>query len=232
MQKTEEMVKERLTVIRKAVAEAAVASGRSPDDISVMAVTKTVPPVFVNTVIEEGVTLLGENRAQELLEKYADYHLDGVQIHFIGHLQTNKVKVIIDKVSCIESVDSMHLIDEIERQAARIDRVIDILLEVNISAQESKSGFSEEEMVQVAAYVSSYPHLRLKGLMCIPNKTESHAAFLRMRRLFDTLRAQYPAMDTLSMGMSGDFADAIRCGSTQVRIGSAIFGEREYRRLS
>lgn len=232
MQRTEEMVKERLDDIRKAVAEAAEASGRSSDNISVMAVTKTVPPALVNAAIAEGITLLGENRAQELLEKYADYHLDGVQLHFIGHLQTNKVKVIIDKVSCIESVDSVHLIDEIERQAARIDRVIDILLEVNISAQETKSGFSKEETVQAAAYASSCAHLHLKGLMCIPDKAEGHAAFLRMRRLFDTLRERYPSMDTLSMGMSGDFADAIRCGSTQIRIGSAIFGEREYRRLS
>ncbi|MCI5925020.1 MAG: YggS family pyridoxal phosphate-dependent enzyme [Oscillospiraceae bacterium] len=232
MQRTEEMVKERLHDIRKAVEEAAAISGRSSDDVSVMAVTKTVPPVLVNAAIAEGIILLGENRAQELLEKYADYHLDGVQIHFIGHLQTNKVKAIIDKVSCIESVDSLRLIDEIERQAARIGRIMDILLEVNISAQESKGGFSEEEAVQAAAYTLSCAHLHLKGLMCIPDQTESHAAFLRMRRLFDTLRKQYPAMDTLSMGMSGDFADAIRCGSTQIRIGSAIFGEREYRRLS
>lgn len=232
MQRTEEMVKERLAEVRKTAAEAAKASGHDPGDIALMAVTKTVPPLFVNAAIAEGITLLGENRAQELLEKYEDYHLDGVQIHFIGHLQTNKVKVIIDKVSCIESVDSMHLIDEIERQAARIDCMMDILLEVNISAQESKSGFSEEEVVQAAAYASSCGHLRLKGLMCIPDKEESHAAFLRMRRLFDALKVKYPAMDTLSMGMSGDYADAIRCGSTQVRIGSAIFGEREYRRLS
>lgn len=233
MQRTEQMdaVRLRLADIRRTVEQAAVQAGRDPAEISVMAVTKTVEPALVNTAIGEGIVLLGENRAQELCEKFADY-LPGVEIHFIGHLQTNKVKVIIDKVTCIESVDSIRLMDEIERQSARIDRMTDVLLEVNISNEPSKSGFSVDTVMAAAEYAAALPHLRLRGLMCIPDKTESHAAFLRMRLLFEEVRAQYPDVRTLSMGMSGDYAEAIRCGSTQIRLGSAMFGAREYRRLS
>ena len=232
MQRTEEMVREGLRIVRDKAARAAAQSGRSVSEIRILAVTKTVPAFLVNAAIADGICLLGENRAQELIEKYDDYQLSGIQIHFIGHLQTNKVKVIIDKVSCIESVDSFHLIDEIERQAKRIGRSMDVLLEVNISAQTSKTGFTSAEVQKAAEYVENCSHLHLKGLMCIPDQEESHAAFLRMRELFEKMKVVYPGMETLSMGMSGDYEDAICCGSTEIRIGSAIFGKREYGRLS
>lgn len=232
MQKNEQAVKERIAEIRKEVAVAARESGRDPGDIVIMAVTKTVPPALANTAIEEGVFLLGENRVQEFLEKFEQYHTEEVKIHFIGHLQTNKVKYIIDKVKCIESVDSQRLAAEIEKQASRAQRTMDVLLEVNISKQESKSGLLPEEISAVAAYVSSCAHLRLKGLMCIPDPAEGTAALERMHELFDTMKTSYPEMEVLSMGMSGDYAEAIRCGATQIRLGSAIFGDRQYRRLS
>lgn len=232
MHRNKELVRERIAAIRKEIEAAAKAAGRDPGDIRLMAVTKTVDPELVNTAIEEGVNLLGENRVQEFLEKNSQYLIKETQIHFIGHLQTNKIKYIIDKIKCVESVDSQRLAAEIEKQAARVQRTVDVLLEVNISRQESKSGFLPEEVESAAEYVSSCPHLCLKGLMCIPDKAEGSLAFERMRQLFEKIRTGYPQMDTLSMGMSGDYREAIRYGSTQIRLGSAIFGDRQYRRLS
>ena len=232
MHNSKEQIRERIAEIRKDIVSAAREAGRNPEEIHLMAVTKTVPPELVNTAIEEGVFLLGENRVQEFLEKNWQYLAKETQIHFIGHLQTNKIKYIIDKIKCVESVDSQRLAAEIEKQAARIQRTIDVLLEVNISRQESKSGFLPEEVEAAAEYVLSCPHLCLKGLMCIPDKAEGNFAFERMQQLFDTIKARYPQMVTLSMGMSGDYKEAIRYGSTQIRLGSAIFGDRQYRRLS
>ena len=159
MHNSKEQIRERIAEIRKDIVSAAREAGRNPEEIHLMAVTKTVPPELVNTAIEEGVFLLGENRVQEFLEKNSQYLAKETQIHFIGHLQTNKIKYIIDKIKCVESVDSQRLAAEIEKQAARIQRTIDVLLEVNISRQESKSGFLPEEVEAAAEYVLSCPHL-------------------------------------------------------------------------
>ena len=223
--RNKEDVKKALDTIRKNVSCAAAESGRS-DAVRIMAVTKTVPPEVVNDAVAEGVTLLGENRVQEFLEKEEQYSSSVSEIHFIGHLQTNKVKYIIEKVSCIESVDSMRLCEEIDRQARMHNRIMDILLEVNISNEPSKSGFLKEEICEAAEKVSKFHHLKLRGLMCIPAKGESRSAFLEMKRLFDGMKQTNPEIDTLSMGMSGDYEEAVRCGATIIRIGSAIFGKR------
>ena len=224
-QRSKEEVQTALRTVRENVSRALEESGRS-DTVKLMAVTKTVPPEIVNYAVAEGVTLLGENRVQEFLEKEAQYSPDVSEIHFIGHLQTNKVKYIIGKVSCIESVDSIRLCEEIERQASIHDRIMDILLEVNISNEPSKSGFLKEEVCEAAQAVSAFRHLRLKGLMCIPAKEESHDAFVQMKQLFEELKKTNPEIDTLSMGMSGDYEEAVRCGATVIRLGSAIFGKR------
>ncbi len=223
--------------IRSETEQAAVLGGREPGSVTVMAVTKTVAPERVNEAITAGCMLLGENRVQELLEKYENYDLQNTEIHFIGHLQTNKVKYICDKVTMIESVDSLKLVAEIERQCARIPKIMDILLEVNIADEASKSGFSAEEAAAAAESITEFPHLRLRGLMTIgrpdaPDE-ERRACFAKMRKLLVDIAAQNSHnifITVLSMGMSGDYAIAAEEGATIVRVGRALFGEREYKK--
>ena len=219
--------------IRERAAAAALAAGRRPEEISLMAVTKTQPAGQVNLAIEAGVRLLGENRAQELLAKYGDYNREGISIHFIGALQTNKVRQIVDKVDMIQSLDSARLAEEIERQCAKLGKVMDVLIEVNIGGEESKAGVSGQELWDLAAYMATLPHLRLRGLMTIPpvceEKRRTEHFFYRAHELFVDMRAKNVDnrdIDVLSMGMSDDFELAIRHGATLVRIGSALFGAR------
>ena len=223
--------------IRSEAEQAAVLGGREPGSVTVMAVTKTVAPERVNEAVAAGCVLLGENRVQELLEKYDSYDLRGAEIHFIGHLQTNKVKYICDKVTMIESVDSLKLAAEIERQCAKLQKTMDVLLEVNIAEEESKSGFSEEEVIPAAEGIAEYPHLRLRGLMTIgrPDAAEEErtAYFTKMRKLLVDIAVKNShniSINILSMGMSGDYAIAAREGATIVRVGRALFGEREYKK--
>ena len=224
---------ENLKIIREKIAEAATKAGRPPGEISLMAVTKTQSAAAVNAAISQGVTLLGENRAQELLAKYDDYNREGVQLHFIGGLQTNKVRQIITKVDLIQSVDSLRLATEIERQAAQNSRVMDLLIEINIGREMSKSGIMPEELFDFAAQIADFKHLRLRGLMAIPpiseNITQTMSFFSAMRQLFVDMQGKNvdnKNIDILSMGMSDDFEYAIMNGSTLVRIGSAMFGKR------
>ena len=224
---------ENLKIIREKIAEAATKAGRPPGEISLMAVTKTQSAAAVNAAISQGVTLLGENRAQELLAKYDDYNREGVQLHFIGGLQTNKVRQIITKVDLIQSVDSLRLATEIEKQAAQNSRVMDLLIEVNIGREMSKSGIMPEELFDFAAQIADFKHLRLRGLMAIPpiseNITQTMSFFSAMRQLFVDMQGKNvdnKNIDILSMGMSDDFEYAIMNGSTLVRIGSAMFGKR------
>ena len=224
---------ENLKIIREKIAEAATKAGRPPGEISLMAVTKTQSAAAVNAAISQGVTLLGENRAQELLAKYDDYNREGVQLHFIGGLQTNKVRQIITKVDLIQSVDSLRLATEIEKQAAQNSRVMDLLIEVNIGREMSKSGIIPEELFDFAAQIADFKHLRLRGLMAIPpiseNITQTMSFFSAMRQLFVDMQGKNvdnKNIDILSMGMSDDFEYAIMNGSTLVRIGSAMFGKR------
>ena len=219
----------------KNISAAAEKAGRNPSEITLMAVTKTVSPEKINEAVRSGCTLLGENRVQELLEKYESYDKNA-EIHFIGSLQTNKVKYIVDKVTMIESVDSIKLAEEIEKRCAKIDKIMDILLEVNIADEESKSGFSAEEILFVSEKIKDFPHLRLRGLMTIgrfgAEIEETREYFAKMRNLLVDIKSKNIDniyINILSMGMSSDYELAVAEGATIVRIGRGLFGERKYK---
>ena len=222
-----------LRQIREKIDNAAIKAGRAPGEISLMAVTKTQTAADVNAAIAHGITLLGENRAQELLAKYDDYNRQNAKIHFIGGLQTNKVRQIITRVNLIQSMDSEHLAAEIEKQAAKNALVMDVLIEVNIGRERSKSGILPEQLFEFSAKIAELEHLRLRGLMAIPpisdNITQTMGFFSAMQQLFVDIQAKNvdnKNIDILSMGMSDDFEYAILNGATLVRIGSALFGGR------
>ncbi len=200
-----------------------------------LAATKTVPPEMINFAIEQGIDLIGENRVNELLEKYEFIDRDKVELHFIGALQTNKVKYIIDKVDMIQSVDRESLALEIERQAAKIGKVMPILAEVNIGKEESKSGVAPESAIEFCRFLQTLPHVKLCGLMAIPPKSEKNGGnskyFSEMRKIFidiSSINVDNSNMEILSLGMSDDYLDAVECGSNLVRVGSSIFGKRIY----
>jgi len=226
-------IAENLKRIMYDIEEAAHKAGRDPEEIKLMAVTKTVPAEVVNMAVERGIALLGENRAQELLAKYDDYKKDSVNIHFIGHLQTNKVKQIIDKVSMIHSVSSIKLAAEIDKQAASAGKSCDVLIEVNVGEEDSKSGVSPAGVHELAAEISQLKAVNLRGLMTIPpicdDIYESEVYFERVYKLFVDMQAKNVDnrnIDILSMGMSQDFPAAIKHGSNIIRIGTALFGLR------
>lgn len=223
-------VSERLSVIRQKIADACSAAGRNTDEVTLMAVTKTVSPELINIAVDEGVRVLGENRVQEFLSKCGDYRPDA-EVQFIGHLQTNKVKQIIGKVTLIHSVDSLHLAEAIDKAAAQQGILMPVLLEVNIGGEESKSGVSPAELPALLENVQKLSAVRVDGLMTIPPPMTDESAQLRifteMRAIYEKMQ-QYAKLSVLSMGMSGDYAAAVRCGSTLVRIGSGLFGPRYY----
>lgn len=228
-------IEENLREVRANIAAAAQKSGRTADDITLVAVTKTHPAEAINEAIAYGVTDIGENKVQEIMEKY-DRVTPGVRWHLIGHLQTNKVKYIIDKVYMIHSVDSVKLMDEIERQAEKhgVD-AIRILIQVNITGEESKFGIDESELDGMISHAQTLKHVKICGLMTIMPKFDSEFAnrlhfhdiydkFIDMKqKKYDNIN-----MEFLSMGMSGDYECAIEEGSNMVRVGTAIFGERDY----
>lgn len=232
----EQEVAQNVRAIMQQVRDTALQAGRDPSEVQVMAVTKTVDPVLVNAAIGAGITLLGENKAQELCAKYDSYHKDGVQIHFIGHLQTNKIRQIVDKVSMVESVDSIKLAREIDRHCAAIGKVMDVLLEVNIGREENKTGIFPEFLPALLEEAGKLEHIRVRGLMTIPPVCETEEEvlqyFSQMRQLFIDIKQKYDniSMEILSMGMSADYLAAVRCGSNIVRIGTAMFGQRNYKR--
>jgi hypothetical protein len=229
-------IAENLREVEKRIAAAAEKSGRKREDIQLIAVTKTHPAEMMNEAIELGVTDVGENKPQEVRDKFD--LVKPVKWHLIGHLQTNKVKYVIDKVCLIHSVDSIKLMDEIERQAKMHDLIMDILIQVNISGEETKSGIAPEELDSLLNHASELSNVRVKGLMTIAPKTDNPSDnivyFDKMRQIFvdrsqnicDNVIMQY-----LSMGMSGDYETAIECGANMVRVGSAIFGERDYSKM-
>ena len=184
----EQEVAQNVRAIMQQVRDTALQAGRDPSEVQVMAVTKTVDPVLVNAAIGAGITLLGENKAQELCAKYDSYHKDGVQIHFIGHLQTNKIRQIVDKVSMVESVDSIKLAREIDRHCAAIGKVMDVLLEVNIGREENKTGIFPELLPALLEEAGKLEHIRVRGLMTIPPVCETEEEvlqyFSQMRQLF------------------------------------------------
>lgn len=204
--------------------------------VTLMAVTKTVPVETINYAITEGgIRYIGENRVQELLQKYDSLAMrDELHIHLIGSLQTNKVKYIIDKVELIQSVDSIRLMNEIQKQAAKIGKVQDILFEINIGNEESKGGAPVDLLPELLHHLENCPNIRWKGLMCIPpkcaDKGQLFEYFADMKKLLvDNVAKKLDNIDNyvLSMGMSGDYQIAIEAGSTMIRVGSALFGSRK-----
>lgn len=199
-------------------------------DVRIMAVTKTVPFEKVNFIVENGLTLLGENRVQEYLSK-KDCYDKRAEVHFIGHLQTNKVKYIADSVSLIQSVDSLKLANEINKQAAKASKAMDILIEINIGDEVSKSGIDKSELFELVSQISELDNVRIKGLMAIPPIGAGEEIFDKMNELFCLTKEkemERVSMDILSMGMSGDYELAIKHGSNLVRIGTKLFGARNY----
>ena len=230
------MITENVKRIKQQIAQAAIAAGRDPSQILLCAATKMNDSQKVRQAIAAGVDCCGENRVQELTAKLADNAYAGAPVHFIGHLQTNKVKQVVGKVDLIQSVDSLRLLQAIEAEAAKQELIQDILLEINIAHQESKSGFTAEEALEVLAHMCEYPHIRVLGLMAIPPICEKNGDndifFQKMCQLsVDITAKKYDnvSVNILSMGMSDDFTDAIRCGSTMIRVGTAIFGARDYK---
>ena len=228
-------IAENVVRIRAEMASAAIAAGRDPSEILLCAATKMNDAEAVREAIRAGVDCCGENRVQELTAKLADNAYEGAPVHFIGHLQTNKVKQVVGKVDLIQSVDSEHLLAAIHKEAKKQGIVQNILLEVNVGAEESKSGFAPDEVLPLLDKISEYPNIRVKGLMAIPPISEKHGDnvkyFEKMCKIsVDIIEKKYDnvKVECMSMGMSGDYIDAIRCGSTMIRVGTAIFGPRDY----
>ncbi len=221
--------------IRENIAKAASDSGRGEEDITFLAATKTVEAEFINYAISLGLDHIGENRVQELLSKYDDYDLSNTKLHMIGHLQTNKVRQIVGKVDMIESVDSFKLAKEISDQSLKRNISTDVLVEVNIGGEESKSGISPDSLDELLCQIAELPAIKVQGLMTIPpiceNKQKICRYFENMRKLFidiSSKKIDNISMNVLSMGMSDDYMEAIKEGATMVRIGSALFGARNY----
>ena len=227
-------VAENIRAVRKRIAAAAESCGRDPKEILLVGASKMNDAAACREAIAAGIDALGENRVQEMTAKLAEDAYTGAPLHFIGHLQRNKVRQVVGKAALIQSVGSLPLLHEIEKEAAKQGLCQDILLEVNIGREEAKSGFLEEEVFAAAEEAKNCPHVRLLGLMTVPPaEVEAHDAmpyFEKVRRLYvDISEKLYDNQFVyLSMGMSGDFEDAIRAGATMVRVGSAIFGRRIY----
>lgn len=225
-------LEQRLGDVRARIREAAEKCGRNSDDIKLIAVTKTYPTDAMNEAIRLGVTDIGENKPQEVRDKFDS--VEPVKWHLIGHLQTNKVKYVIDRCCMIHSVDSIKLMQELERQALAKDCDIDILIQVNISGEQSKSGIAPDMLDSLLQYAKELKRVHIKGLMTVAPKSEYgdvSTHFKNMKSLFDkTAQKHYENVDMteLSMGMSGDFETAIAYGATMIRIGSLIFGPRNY----
>ena len=216
------------------MAAAAREAGRAPEEITLVGASKMNDAAACREAIAAGIDALGENRVQEMTQKLSENAYDGAPLHFIGHLQRNKVKQVVGHVSLIQSVGSLELLDEIEKVAANRGLVQDILLEVNVGGEEAKSGFAPADTEAAAEAALSRSHVRVLGLMTIPPADADRDTNMRY---FEEVRALYVDIDRkmfhnnfkyLSMGMSGDFADAIRCGANMVRVGTAIFGARNY----
>ena len=231
-------IAENIAAIRAKMDAAAVAAGRNPKDILLCAATKMNDADAVRQAIAGGVDCCGENRVQELVAKSAENAYEGAPVHFIGHLQTNKVKQVVGKVDLIQSVDSLRLLKAIDAEAAKQGIIQNILLEVNIGNEESKSGFCAGDILPLIEHIGDFPHIFVRGLMAIPpisqNSGDNRKFFQEMLQLsVDITAKKYDnvSVDCLSMGMSDDFEDAIACGSTMIRVGTAIFGARDYAKL-
>ncbi len=228
-------IAENIAAIRTKMNAAAIAAGRDPKEIALCAATKMNDAEAVREAIRSGIDCCGENRVQELTTKLADGAYRGAPVHFIGHLQTNKVKQVVGKADLIQSVDRVKLLEAIQAEAARQGITQDILLEINIGEEENKSGFFAEEIWDILDKIPDFPNLKVKGLMAIPpickKSGDNDKFFQEMYKLSVDItrkKGDNVSMGILSMGMSDDFEDAIRCGSTMIRVGTAIFGARDY----
>ena len=227
-------IAENIARVREEIAAAAAEVGKKPEEITLVGASKMNDAAACREAVAAGIDALGENRVQEMTAKLAENAYDGAPLHFIGHLQRNKVKQVVGHVALIQSVGSLELLDEIEKTAANRGLVQDILLEVNVGGEEAKSGFAPADTEAAAEAALSRSHVRVLGLMTIPPANADRDTNMRY---FKEVRALYVDIDRkmfhnelkyLSMGMSGDFADAIRCGANMVRVGTAIFGARHY----
>ena len=227
-------LRENIRFLRGELDAAARAAGRDPASVTLLAATKTQSSDAIREAIAAGIDVCGENRVQELTAHLDDNAYEGAQVHFIGHLQTNKVKYVVGRVELIHSVSSEKLLLAINKQAEKLNLVQDILLEVNLAEEESKSGFSAREAVEAAEKAAALNHVRLRGLMCIPpistRAGENFQYFVVLRKLAVDISQRMVDngidLDVLSMGMSGDWQDAVAAGSTCIRVGSALFGPR------
>ncbi|MCL6590712.1 MAG: YggS family pyridoxal phosphate-dependent enzyme [Firmicutes bacterium] len=229
-------ISDNVRLIQERICSAACRANRSPNDILLIGVTKTIDPERIMLAYDAGVLEFGENKAQELVEKYPKVQRE-CKWHFIGHLQTNKVKAVIDKVKLIHSLDRLELAEEIDKRARNLEIIMDALVEVNVAAENSKFGISPDQALEFIKALTRFPNLRIQGLMTIApqvdNAEEVRPVFRELRQLLDHLKketAGAPNLDFkyLSMGMSGDYEVAIEEGANMVRIGSAIFGYRQY----
>lgn len=227
-------IAENIARVRAEIAAAAKAAGRDPKEIVLVGASKMNDAAACREAVAAGIDVLGENRVQEMTEKLRENAYEGVPLHFIGHLQRNKVRQVVGRVALIQSVGSLELMEEIEKAAAARELVQDVLLEVNIGREAAKSGFAPEMVFSAAQAALTRPHIRVRGLMTIPPADADRETNLRY---FQEVRALYVDINTklfhneleyLSMGMSGDYQDAIREGATMVRVGTAIFGVRHY----
>ena len=227
-------IAENIAAVRQQMDRAARETGRTGADVILVGASKMNDAAACREAIAAGIDALGENRVQEMTAKLAENAYEGRPLHFIGHLQRNKVRQVVGKAALIQSVGSVALLDEIEKTAEKLALVQDILLEVNIGGEEAKSGFAPEALEEAARYAKTLSHVRVLGLMTIPPVAEGeHGSvpyFEKVHALFVDINAKLydNTLDILSMGMSGDYEDAVRAGATMVRVGTAIFGARNY----
>ncbi len=228
-------LRDNLKKVKDNIIDSAERAGRAPEDVTLIAVSKTKPVSMIREIYDLGVRDFGENRVQELVEKYDELPRD-IRWHLIGHLQTNKVKYIIDKACLIHSVDSLKLAKEISKEAVKHSIVADILIEVNVAGEESKFGVAPDDLEDIIRDISKLPGICIKGLMTVApyvvDSEENREIFVKMKQLVvDISRKSIDNvyMDYLSMGMSGDYTVAVEEGSTMVRVGTSIFGERNYK---
>ncbi len=227
------MLERNIKEIRERIEKACALCGRSSSEIELVGVTKTVDASYIAESVKLGITHIGENRVQEFISKYDVLKETGVKMSVIGHLQTNKVKYIADKVHMIQSLDSVKLAAEINRHCINHKRTMDCLVEVNIGEEESKSGIDSAKVTEFVHSLSEFSNIRIKGIMAIPpfceGETEQKKYFEKLYQIYIDIGAKNIdniSMDILSMGMSADFETAIKCGSNMVRVGTAIYGKR------
>ena len=235
MEKLLDSVKYNYNVIEENIARAAEKAGKRREDITFLAATKTVDVEVINYAISLGLKYIGENKVQELLSKYEGYNLNDASLQFIGHLQSNKVRQIVGKVDLIQSVDSVKLAKEVSKQSVKNNVNTDILVEVNIGMEENKSGVMPENLVELLDEIKDFDNISVKGLMAIPpicdSKQKISKFFSKMNNIFIDISGKNidnVSMDILSMGMSADYEEAILSGANMVRVGSYLFGARNY----